>query len=154
THDVAYSTLLVERRRALHRTVGAAIEQLYPDRLAEQYEALAHHYYEGQEWEKALNYLEKAGDKSKDSYANQEALGYYARAREVCEKLGGGAMAAAVVVAQKRGLVNYTTGALDAAVNDFEAMQQMARACGDRGAEGTALGLKGVILVWLHDFPA
>jgi predicted ATPase len=37
THDVAYSTLLTERRRALHRLVGVAIEELYSDRLPEHY---------------------------------------------------------------------------------------------------------------------
>ena len=74
THDVAYSTLLIERRRALHRLIGAAIEELYADRLAEQYEALAHHFSEGQDWEKALEYLEKAGDKAVAAFANQDAL--------------------------------------------------------------------------------
>jgi class 3 adenylate cyclase len=57
TQDVAYGTLLGERRRMLHRLVGAAIEELYGDRLAEHYETLAHHYWEGQDWDKALDYL-------------------------------------------------------------------------------------------------
>lgn len=91
THDVAYSTLLVERRKKLHRLVGAAIEELYSDRLAEQYEALAHHYSEAQDWEKALEYLEKAGDKASAAYANEDAADYYARALEICERLGAGA---------------------------------------------------------------
>ena len=34
THEVAYESVLVARRKALHRVVGAAIEELYPDRLA------------------------------------------------------------------------------------------------------------------------
>jgi predicted ATPase len=83
THDVAYSTLLTERRRAVHRLVGAAIEELYADRLVEHYETLAHHYAESQEWNKALEYLIKAGDKAAAACANQDALGYYARALEV-----------------------------------------------------------------------
>src|SRR5207244_5093779 len=33
--DVAYQSLLVQRRRELHRAVGRAIEELYPDRLAD-----------------------------------------------------------------------------------------------------------------------
>src|SRR5262252_4004143 len=33
--DVAYHSLLVQRRKELHRAVGYAIEELYPDRLAE-----------------------------------------------------------------------------------------------------------------------
>ena len=49
THDVAYESVLVRRRKALHRIVGSAIEELYSDRLAEHYEALAHHFALGEE---------------------------------------------------------------------------------------------------------
>src|SRR6266849_3518890 len=43
THEVAYSSLLQERRRVLHARIVEALEGLYPDRLAEQVECLAHH---------------------------------------------------------------------------------------------------------------
>ena len=108
TRDVAYSTLLLERRRALHRMVAAAIEELYVERLPEHYEALAHHYYEGQGWEKALDYLVKAGQKAAAAFANQDALVYYSRALEVCEKVGDSALPTSVDVARARGLVNLT----------------------------------------------
>src|SRR6266849_8299008 len=42
--DVAYHSLLVQRRKELHKAVGYAIEDLYPDRLADHYEELAHHF--------------------------------------------------------------------------------------------------------------
>ena len=151
THDVAYSTLLLERRKNLHRMVGAAIEELYADRLAENYEALAYHYYEGEEWEMALDYLEKAGDKATAAYANQEALDYYARAIEVCERLGGEVIAAAVLLAEKRGNVNFATGALDAAAADFDQMREFAEACGDRRREGVALAMRGSMELWKHE---
>ncbi len=154
TQDVAYSTLLVEKRRALHRLIGAGIEELYADRLAEQHEALAHHYYEGQDWEKALEYLEKAGNKSVAAYANEEALDYYARALEICEKLGGEAMAKAVSIAEKRGHVHFTIGAVSDAIGDFDRMRSCAQAAGDRRSEGMAVGLRGYMLLWAHDFAA
>src|SRR4029450_1944095 len=40
THEVAYGSLLQERRRVLHAKVVEAIEQRAPDRLAEQIERL------------------------------------------------------------------------------------------------------------------
>src|SRR5262249_24547593 len=49
--DVAYQSLLVQRRKELHRAVGRAIEDLYPDRLAEHYQELAHHFVEGEQWD-------------------------------------------------------------------------------------------------------
>jgi class 3 adenylate cyclase len=41
THEVAYSSLLQERRRLPHARIVAALEQRYADRLAEQVEPLA-----------------------------------------------------------------------------------------------------------------
>ena len=152
THDVAYSTLLVERRRALHRVVAAAIEELYTDRLPEHYEALAHHYYQGQQWQKALDYLVKAGDKATAAYANQEALDYYARALEACEMLGKPALATSASVARSRALVSATTGNLAGAIADFDRMLVAARSLGDRRLEGIALALRGMAEFSSHDF--
>jgi predicted ATPase len=47
THEVAYESLLVQRRRELHRLIDLAIEEVYPDRIAEHYEVLAHHFVHG-----------------------------------------------------------------------------------------------------------
>ena len=154
THDVAYSTLLIKRRKAIHSLVGAAIEELYADRLAEQFEALAHHYYEGQEWEKALDYLEKAGDKATAVYANQDALDYYTRALEVCEKLGDPALEKASRVAEKRAMVNLTIAEVVDAVTDFGLMAEAARALEDRRQEGMVLVRLGMAESWAHDFGA
>src|SRR5437867_5555188 len=61
--DVAYNSLLRERRREIHRAVGDAIEELYADRLAEHHEELAHHFVNGEDWAKAFAYLVLAGDR-------------------------------------------------------------------------------------------
>jgi len=74
THDVAYSTLLQERRRALHARIVAAIEHLHADRLAEQVERLAHHALRGEVWDKAVAYLRQAGAKAAARAANREAV--------------------------------------------------------------------------------
>ena len=74
THDVAYSTLLQERRRGLHARITAAIEQLHADRLAEQVERLAHHALRGEVWDKAVAYLRQAGAKAAGRAANREAV--------------------------------------------------------------------------------
>ncbi|HEV8482501.1 MAG TPA: adenylate/guanylate cyclase domain-containing protein, partial [Blastocatellia bacterium] len=54
TYQVAYNSLLQERRRALHSVIVGAIERLYPDRLAEHVELLARHASQGDLWEKAV----------------------------------------------------------------------------------------------------
>ena len=48
TQEVAYGSLLQERRRALHARIVEASETLYRDRLTEQIERLAHHALRGE----------------------------------------------------------------------------------------------------------
>ena len=80
THEVAYGSLLQDRRRALHGRIVEAIERLYPDRLAEHVERLAHHAFRGEVWEKAVTYLRQAGAKAFARSANREAVAYFEQA--------------------------------------------------------------------------
>src|SRR5207245_4941746 len=64
THDVAYGSLLQDRRRALHARIVNAIEALYSDRLMEHVEQLADHAFRGQVWDKAVQYLRQASVKA------------------------------------------------------------------------------------------
>ena len=61
THEVAYGTLLGDRRRALHARIVEAIERLYADRLSEQAEQLAHHAVKGEVWDQAVTFCMKRG---------------------------------------------------------------------------------------------
>jgi class 3 adenylate cyclase/tetratricopeptide (TPR) repeat protein len=61
THEVAYGSLLQDRRRATHARIIAAIEKVYADRLPEHLMVLAHHAFRGEVWDKALHYLSQTG---------------------------------------------------------------------------------------------
>src|SRR5262249_55221351 len=63
THEVAYGSLLQERRRALHARIVEAIEGLYANHLTDQVEQLAHHAVRSEVWDKALAYCRQAGEK-------------------------------------------------------------------------------------------
>src|SRR5262249_49610263 len=78
--DVAYNSLLLQRRKALHRAVGEAIEELYQDRLEEHYAELAHHFTQGEVWDKALAYCRQSGEKAVAQSAYREAVGYFEQA--------------------------------------------------------------------------
>jgi class 3 adenylate cyclase/tetratricopeptide (TPR) repeat protein len=80
THEVAYGTLLQERRRAVHGQIVAAIGTLYPDRLAEQVERLAYHSLRGELWDQAVDYLQQAGAKAAGRSAHREAVAYFEQA--------------------------------------------------------------------------
>jgi class 3 adenylate cyclase/tetratricopeptide (TPR) repeat protein len=87
THDVAYTSLLQERRRALHARIVDAIEALYPDRLTEQVERLASHAFRGEVWEKAVGYLRQAGLRAMARAANRDAAAYLEQALEALRHL-------------------------------------------------------------------
>src|SRR5207249_11395646 len=57
THEVAYGSLLHDRRRQLHAGIVDAMEHQYAGRLSEQAERLAHHAVRGEAWEKAVTHL-------------------------------------------------------------------------------------------------
>jgi tetratricopeptide (TPR) repeat protein len=80
THEVAYGSLLQERRRVLHAQIVAAITQLSADRLTEHVEQLAHHALRGEVWDKALAYCRQAGAKAFTRSANREAVEYFEQA--------------------------------------------------------------------------
>ena len=88
--DVAYNSLLIQRRKALHRAVGEAIEALYQDRIAEHYTELAHHFSQGEGWEKAFNYCRQAGEKALvPQSAYREAVRYFEQALSALPYLQG-----------------------------------------------------------------
>jgi len=74
THEVAYGSLLHERRRALHARIVEALEALASDRLDDQVERLAQHALRGEVWQKALAYGRQAGDKAQMRSAYREAV--------------------------------------------------------------------------------
>ncbi len=64
THDVAYGSMLQERRRVLHAALVGTIEALYADRLGEHFELLAYHALRGEVWEKAIHYFHRSARKA------------------------------------------------------------------------------------------
>jgi class 3 adenylate cyclase/predicted ATPase len=87
THDVAYNSVLFEKRKLLHERVGAAIEALYQERLDDHLSALAHHYGQSRNTHKAIHYLRLAGAQAVQRSANHEAVSYFRRALEALESL-------------------------------------------------------------------
>ena len=61
TQEVAYNSLLLERRRELHARIVEALEALASDRIADQIERLAYHALRGEVWDKAVTYCQQAG---------------------------------------------------------------------------------------------
>ena len=87
THEVAYGSLLQERRRALHARIVEALEALAPDRVAEQVDRLAHHAVRGEVWAKAVTYCQQAGARAYDRAAFREAVAAFEQALQALAHL-------------------------------------------------------------------
>ncbi|MCK5196174.1 MAG: hypothetical protein KAQ71_20340, partial [Desulfobulbaceae bacterium] len=81
--EVAYESLLKQRRREIHDRIAIAVEDVYADRLEEHYEILAHHYERSGNAAKAIDYLMLAGEKSNRHYSVQTANEFYQKALEL-----------------------------------------------------------------------
>src|SRR5262245_7278186 len=152
-HDVAYNSLLMQRRKELHRLVAMAIEEPYAERLPESYEMLAYHYERGEVWEKALEYLVKAGQKAQQAYANQEALAHYNRALDTCERLGEGVEPATrMTIYAGKGAVHFLLSEFRASIEAHQRLLETARQLGDRNKEAEALHQIGFGFFYAHEF--
>ena len=80
TYQVAYGSLLHERRRHLHARATDALEQLAAGRVSEHVERLAHHAQRGELWERAVAYLRQAGAKALARSASREAAAAFEQA--------------------------------------------------------------------------
>ena len=87
THEVAYGSLLLERRRVLHARIVEALEALAPERVAEQVERLAHHALRGEVWDKAVTYCQQAGARAYDRAAFREAVASFEQALQALAHL-------------------------------------------------------------------
>jgi tetratricopeptide (TPR) repeat protein len=73
THEVAYGSLLQERRRVLHARIVEALAALAAERLTEYVDRLAHHALRGEVWDKAVTYCRQAGTRAMTRSAHREA---------------------------------------------------------------------------------
>jgi tetratricopeptide (TPR) repeat protein len=146
TQEVALSTLLADRRKALHRTVATAIEELYADHISDQHEALAYHYYEGEEWEKACEYAAMVARRAAGLYAPRAVVSHATRAIEAgmrcdpncCDPIEP-------ELFRLRGQAYEALGEFDLSRADHEAATEYARKFGDRVAEWQAYADLGML---------
>ena len=87
THEVAYGSLLQERRRVLHAQIVEVLETLVGDRVDEQVDRLAHHAVRGAVWDKAVVYCRQAGAKAMAHSAYHEAGASFEQALDALHRL-------------------------------------------------------------------
>jgi tetratricopeptide (TPR) repeat protein/transcriptional regulator with XRE-family HTH domain len=133
--EVIEADLGAARRTALHRHIGAVLEQ-QGDALgaAPAVEILAYHYAHGGVQDKAVLYLERAGDQARARAAPAMAAEYYTDAMQRLDRLGR--VLDSARIAEKLGTVLHTVARFDAALAVLEQAGQQYADAGDM--EGVA----------------
>src|SRR5262249_52430428 len=85
--QVAYESLLVSARSSLHASAGQALEKLYTGRLDGVLPELARHYGRGDDPDRALRFLVRAGERAASLFAYAEAQGWYGQALEAAARV-------------------------------------------------------------------
>jgi class 3 adenylate cyclase/tetratricopeptide (TPR) repeat protein len=83
--DALYDGLLTESRKVLHFRIAKEIERRSGNRLIEVAEALAHHYSQTDQTDKAFAYLSMAGSRSLSVYSLDEAEAHFSAAIALLE---------------------------------------------------------------------
>jgi ABC-type oligopeptide transport system substrate-binding subunit/class 3 adenylate cyclase len=86
--EVAYRTLVRLDREGLHRTAAIWLEDRFSGRLDEVAALLSHHWLGANDEDKAVAYLQKAGDRARQEYALDEAIGHYRELVPLLERRG------------------------------------------------------------------
>jgi tetratricopeptide (TPR) repeat protein len=86
--EAAYRTLVTDERTRLHRKAADWLETTYAGREDEVAGLLAHHWLAAEDEEKATTYLTRAGDRARQEYALDEAIGYYTQLLPILERRG------------------------------------------------------------------
>jgi class 3 adenylate cyclase/tetratricopeptide (TPR) repeat protein len=133
THEVAYGSLLQERRRALHARIVEALEGLDGNRRDEHVEALAHHAFLGEVWDRAVRYSRHAGGRAGRQSANREAVTHLERALTALRRLPDTAARAAEDIDVRLELRNalLPLGDFQAIWVHLHAAEELAGAIGD-----------------------
>jgi class 3 adenylate cyclase/tetratricopeptide (TPR) repeat protein/energy-coupling factor transporter ATP-binding protein EcfA2 len=134
THEAAYGSLLVKRRRAVHRRVAEALEAANAERIEEVAPLLARHFGEAGEDEAALRYAVVAGDAAARLYANAEAEAHYRTGLDLARRIGAETSLLRSLF-ERRGNTLELEGRYDDAIVNYKEMHSEAQAIGDETME-------------------
>jgi class 3 adenylate cyclase/tetratricopeptide (TPR) repeat protein len=144
TQEIAYQTILHKRRREFHKRVGAALERLFPERLAELAPRLAFHFAEGHQADKALAYYSMAGDNAFRLFALEEALANYQHALEWAEPAKAG-NEVLIHLYRRRGRTLELLLRIGEALETYQALEALGERRGDDALRLAGMSAQGTV---------
>jgi tetratricopeptide (TPR) repeat protein len=144
THDVAYNSMLTSKRKVIHALTGEVIEKIYSTRLEEHYEILAHHYEQGEVWDKAIKYLVLSGKKALSNMANPSARTFFKKVIDIRRQKDVTLLPELEYeIYQGKGNTEFNMGHYDVAEKDFFKAKEIAKEIGDKNKEAESLSMAG-----------
>jgi predicted ATPase/class 3 adenylate cyclase len=155
THEVAYGSLLHERRRALHARVVSALEELHGERWTEHAETLGHHAVRGEVWGRAVRFLRRAGTRAAVHSACRAAVASFEQALGVLPNLPEGRERLVQAIDLRLYLVGtlWTLGELARALTQLREAEELAQTLGEPRRHGRVSALMSLYSWALGDLP-
>lgn len=134
THEAAYGSLLIKRRKSLHRRVAEVLESTNAGRLEDVAPLLERHFSEAGDDRATYRYAMIAARAARRLYANAEAEAHYRVAIDAGRRLGVASEDLLQMYAH-RGNALELQGRYDDAVANYEEWRATARELGDESLE-------------------
>ena len=83
--DVLYESILRQKRKEIHHSVGINIEKIYKNDIQTFFGILAYHFIQAADWEKAYLYSFRASEKTAREYRNDEALNFIIKSKSILQ---------------------------------------------------------------------
>ncbi len=143
--ESVHDELSAARRPQLHRRAAEALEELYPSRLDEHADLLAHHYVQAGDDVRSLDHQLRAARVAGRVYAPETAIDHYGAVLETAARLALSVDADTRLrqALLERGWMRQCTGDHEAGVADYGRALDAARAAGDRELQAQALDSLG-----------
>jgi class 3 adenylate cyclase/predicted ATPase len=87
TQEVAYNSVLLDRRKQLHERTGETLEAMFAGHLKDHLDELAHHYSRSNKIEKAVEYLRRVGERALQRSAHADAIDRLTTAINLLQRL-------------------------------------------------------------------
>ena len=148
TQETAYASLLLSKRRELHRRVAERLEMVDPQSVND----IARHFLEAHDEKRALPYLIEAGDRAARAYSTQEAISYFKEALKVLNDVQNLDLARRAFEGLGRALTFANN--IPATVENYQNMYKYAGKRNDIPMQVSALNkLSDIVAMRLGQFP-
>lgn len=152
TYETAYNTLLIQQRRIYHKRIADNMAPLYYLRGEEYAGIVAHHYEQGEVWDRALTYQIRAAEAAKAAFDNQTAIEFYTQALSTALLVSELEPDVLSKIHEGRGNILKRMGRVDEARADFEQALVLAKANQNLPVQMRVLAELGNIYAGYHKF--